>query len=63
MGQSYSLIDNGGPSIKCPLCLGMGEIDSLDEKISKIQEEKKSFTKKEKEKIKNGKKASEARAD
>lgn len=43
-GAGYSLIDNGGVNVDCPLCLGEGVIDKPEVGLAKLEaqrEEKK----------------------
>jgi hypothetical protein len=38
MNNCYSLVDCGGIEVTCPLCLGEGEIKSLEDAIEDVKE-------------------------
>ena len=46
-GSGYSLVDLGGVSVECPMCLGVGKID----RQSVIKDIKKKTTRKKKDAI------------
>lgn len=38
LGGAYSLIDTGGVKVKCPMCLGEGEIKDLATRAKEIKD-------------------------